>query len=128
MAFAGCDSLTSVFFRGNVPSQYDEDIGFFDTTATIYYLPGTTGWGDTFGDRPAKLWNPIFTAVRLGPGALSCTVTGTANIPVGVEACPDLLSDQWLRLQTTNLTGGVLEFRDSDATGHPSRYYRIAAP
>jgi hypothetical protein len=29
-----------------------------DTNATVYYLPGTTGWGTTFGGRPTALWTP----------------------------------------------------------------------
>jgi hypothetical protein len=29
-----------------------------DTNATVYYLPGTTGWGATFGGRPTALWTP----------------------------------------------------------------------
>ena len=29
------------------------------TNATVYYLPGTTGWGPTFAGRPAVLWNPL---------------------------------------------------------------------
>jgi len=24
---------------------------------TIYHLPGTTGWSDTFGGRPTAIWN-----------------------------------------------------------------------
>ena len=27
--------------------------------ATIYYLPGTSGWGPTFGGRPTMPWNLI---------------------------------------------------------------------
>lgn len=26
--------------------------------ATVYYLPGTMGWGSTFGGRPTALWDP----------------------------------------------------------------------
>jgi hypothetical protein len=29
-----------------------------DIEATAYYLPGTTGWGATFGGLPTVLWNP----------------------------------------------------------------------
>jgi hypothetical protein len=29
--------------------------------ATVYYLPGTTGWGATFGERPTALWIEVPT-------------------------------------------------------------------
>jgi hypothetical protein len=29
-----------------------------DNNATVCYLPGTTGWGSTFGGRPTALWDP----------------------------------------------------------------------
>ena len=56
-AFVGCDSLTSVYFQGNAPNA-DSYVFAGYTNATVYYLPGTTGWGTTFGGRPAVLWNP----------------------------------------------------------------------
>src|SRR6185369_14743813 len=48
-AFSACTSLTSLHFEGNAPSG-----GGVSTAqnATLYYLPGTTGWGSTFGGRP----------------------------------------------------------------------------
>ena len=50
-----CTSLTSVYFGGNAPA-----VGFQvfmgDNNATVYYLPGTTGWGSTLGGLPAVLW------------------------------------------------------------------------
>ena len=56
-AFAGCLSLTSVYFQGNAPSVgwievfnwlvgYTSGVADWETDpATVYYLPGTTGWG-----------------------------------------------------------------------------------
>jgi hypothetical protein len=51
-AFSDCPSLTSVYFQGNAPS-FDTDVFDYQLPATInkiwdpatiYYLPGTTGW------------------------------------------------------------------------------------
>jgi hypothetical protein len=50
-AFAACPHLTGVYFKGNAPSV-GSDVFSGDSSATIYYLPTTTGWGTTFGGRP----------------------------------------------------------------------------
>jgi hypothetical protein len=70
-AFSGCGSLTGAYFEGNAPSIgwwvdkatfYQEsittgkDVLWDARQATVYYLPGTTGWGQTFGTRPTKPW------------------------------------------------------------------------
>jgi ankyrin repeat protein len=54
-AFAFCDNLNRVNFQGNAPS-IGPDSFYRVKNATVYYLPGTTGWGETFGGRPTKLW------------------------------------------------------------------------
>jgi Flp pilus assembly protein protease CpaA len=55
-AFCNCTGLTEACFQGNAPSLGS---GVFegDSNATVYYLPGTTGWGATFGGIPALPWN-----------------------------------------------------------------------
>jgi hypothetical protein len=54
-AFEACPGLKALYFRGNAPSQTR---AVFDdrSRATIYYLPGTTGWGPQFGGRPTAVW------------------------------------------------------------------------
>jgi hypothetical protein len=54
-AFAHCTSLTKTFFKGNAPDT-GNNVFAGATNATVYYLPGTTGWGSTFGGRPTALW------------------------------------------------------------------------
>jgi hypothetical protein len=46
-AFYDCTSLTSACFQGNAPP--DDGTVFSSDPATVYYLPGTTNWGATFG-------------------------------------------------------------------------------
>jgi hypothetical protein len=53
----GCAGLTAVYFQGNAPSL-GSSVFSGANAATIYYLPTTTGWGSTFGGRPALPWNP----------------------------------------------------------------------
>src|ERR1019366_3352786 len=59
-AFNYCTSLAGVYFQGNAPNfAYDPFTG--DTNAIVYYLPGTTGWGTTFGGLPTALWTQVPT-------------------------------------------------------------------
>ena len=51
-AFYGCTSLTGVCCMGNAPNLTGTNVFSGDNNATVYYMPGTTGWGGTFGGRP----------------------------------------------------------------------------
>jgi len=56
-AFDNCASLTKIYFKGNAPSiSRWWHIAAGADVVTVYYLPGTTGWGATFGGRPTALW------------------------------------------------------------------------
>jgi len=126
-AFTNCTGLLRVYFAGNAPAPGPQIFEHADNV-TVYYLPGTTGWGATFAGRPTVLWNPEFTAVGLQPTPVSLTVTGTPGIPVALEATTNLLADGWLRIQTTNLTGGSLDFHDPDWSNYPARSYHVVGP
>jgi hypothetical protein len=56
-AFWACTNLTTVYFTGNAPRTWG-DLFFRDYNATVYYSPGTTGWGAMFEGRPTALWTP----------------------------------------------------------------------
>jgi hypothetical protein len=56
-AFYACRNLSGVYFKGNVPILGKGTFGAADK-ATVYYLPGTTGWGKDFGGRPTATWDP----------------------------------------------------------------------
>ncbi len=77
-AFYGCSVLASVLFTGDAPtlskcSKVINDSPFvfpvvFGGTAfraTIYYLPGTSGWGSTYDNLPAK---PLLTYAQENGG------------------------------------------------------------
>jgi hypothetical protein len=109
-AFWGCKSLTSAYFQGDAPSA--NSTVFNEDNLTVYYMPGTTGWGLTFGGCPTTIWEivPIITSQpqsqTLNPGntvtftiAASGTVDTNRTIP---------LSYQWL------FNGGTI----SGATTH----------
>jgi hypothetical protein len=56
-AFYYCRQLAGVYFMGDAPHLGD-GVFNWDEKATIYYLPGTTGWSHSFGGRPTAVWNP----------------------------------------------------------------------
>jgi hypothetical protein len=129
-AFESCENLTSVFFTGDAPpvpsSAFDYD------NATVYYLPGATGWSTNFAGLPAVLWNPV---IQTGDGSFGVqtnqfgfNVTGATNIPVLVEACDDLSCGVWSPLQAVALTNGSFYFSEPVQTNGAGRYYRLGSP
>jgi hypothetical protein len=130
-AFELCTSLSNVFFLGNAPAL-GSSVFSGAANATVYCLPGTAGWGPTFGGRPTMLWNPkIQTAAGtfgMGTNGFGFTITGTTNIPIAVEASTTLTSGSWITLQTYFLTNGSLYFSDPLWSNYPGRFYRLRAP
>jgi hypothetical protein len=78
-AFIGISltSLTSVYFQGNAPTA-DSTVFESDYNATVYYLPGTTGWAQFSAETglPVVQWNP---------GSLQVTITPAAAITAGAQ-------------------------------------------
>jgi hypothetical protein len=125
-----CSSLTNVYFQGDAPA-----IGsgvFFDDDATVYYLPGTTGWSSPFANRQALLWNPQIQTSGITfdvkNNQFGFNITGTAYIPIVVEACSNLANPVWSPVATNILTNGSFYFRELVRTNVPGRYYRICPP
>jgi hypothetical protein len=139
-AFANCSvlDLFAVYFQGNSPAAdctVFTNYGNFSAApnnVTVYYLPGTTGWGPTFACVPAKLWNPQAQTTDANFGVrmdrFGFNITGTADIPLAVEASTDLAARSWVLLQSCTLTNGSIYFSDPQWTNYPSRLYRIRSP
>jgi hypothetical protein len=92
-AFDACKNLTVICFQGNAPSL--QALAFTNTHPfTVYYTPGTTGWGSTFDGFPTKLWNPrvITTSASFGTwmGRFGFPIIGTSDLIIVVEACTNL--------------------------------------
>ncbi len=130
-AFYQCQNLKAVYFEGNRPTLLAH---VFDlSTPTIYYLPGTTGWGAaTYAGRPTVLWNPSASTANptfgVKDGQFGFTITGSNDIQVVVEACDNLAQPVWLPVSTNTLTSGSSPFTDPTSTNHPSRIYRFRSP
>ena len=129
-AFYYCTNLHQVYFEGNAPNVGS---GVFDYTSnTVYYLPGTTGWGPLFDGRPTAPWflpNPLILnqSVSFGvqPGGFGFTISWATNASVVVEAATNLANPVWIPVSTNTLTGGTNYFSDPQWTNFPSRFYRV---
>jgi hypothetical protein len=130
-AFVDCPKLTSVYFHGNAPTVGEYTFNL-DNIVRVYYLTGTTGWTSRFGLVPSLLWNPMIQTSDGSFGVRSnqfgFNITGTANIPIAVEACANLASPVWTPLQALKLTNGSFYFSDPQWTNFPVRFYRISSP
>ena len=80
--FGNCAKLKSVYFEGNAPSAYGTV--FHSDSGTVYYLPGTTGWGATFGGLPTVEWQHPPTLQLTSP--VSGQSLSTALLTVGGKA------------------------------------------
>ena len=132
--FYSCSSLRGVYFKGNAPSVGSSVFTGADS-ATIYYLPGTTGWGPTFCDRSTALWwlpHPVILTLAPSFGVLSnefgFTISWATNTSVVVETCTNLANPAWSPVQTNALTDGWSYFSDPEWTNHPARFYRLRSP
>jgi len=132
-AFGHCARLANFYFLGNAPSlSFTHPGPFYGDTATVYYLPGTTGW-DTFnansGLAPAVLWNPQATTFSITGGNFGFNITGPSNTVIVVEACTDLANPVWLPVSTNFLdASGASSFSDLQSGNYPARFYRFRSP
>jgi hypothetical protein len=155
-AFDGSTSLIRIYFTGNPPPAANYTI-FGNENTTVYYLPGTFGWGRFFPntDVPAVLWNPL---IQTGDGSFGVqnnqfgfNISNTApayspNVPyspcVVVEVCTNLANPVWTALQTVTLpnfsfyftngsfyaSNSSFYFSDPQWTNYPSRFYGLGLP
>jgi hypothetical protein len=132
-AFEYCWSMSRIYFKGNAPS-IGVDPFYFDG-ATVYYLPGTTGWNMTFAGLSTALWfqpTPVILNGGRGFGVqtnqFGFTISWATNASVVVEACTNLANPDWQPVQTNALTSGSVYFSDPQWTNYPARFYRLRSP
>jgi hypothetical protein len=100
-AFSSCPKLSSVYFLDNAPSLCDPSAFAGDTDATLYYLPGTTGWGTTYGGRPTAPAPP--PSIQTAP--LTESAEAGSTVDLGVDASSPLPLFYWWYRNATNLVG-----------------------
>ena len=129
--FYNCTSLKGVYFQGDAPA-----IGSFvfsgGSQATVYYLPGTTGWDKWVSPPPAVLWQP---QVQTNDGSFGVqtnqfgfNIAWASGMVVVVEACTDVANPIWSPVSTNTLNNGSSYFSDPQWSNYPSRLYRIRWP
>ena len=71
--FCRLPSLTALYFKGNAPSKVGGRAFESSPNVTVYYLPGTKGWGRTFGGRPTAVWDGNYglPVAKTLPGTLT---------------------------------------------------------
>jgi hypothetical protein len=132
--FFGCSRLTSVYYGGDAPAP-DSTTFSFDNNATVYYLPGTTGWSSPFDGVPTALWRlPYPVILNNSPSfgvqsnTFGFTISWATNRSLVVEACTNLANPVWTPLQSLTLTNGLFYFSNAQWTNYPARFYRISSP
>ncbi len=132
-AFSGCTGLTGLYFQGRPPAL-ESPTGTFagSQRVTVYYLPGSTGWGGTFGGRPTALWLPQVSTDAASFGvrnnAFGFDVSWAPGKIVMVEAATDLANPVWTPVGTNTLVDGTSHFSDPQWTTQPARFYRLRSP
>jgi hypothetical protein len=130
-AFTGCTNLRAVYFLGDAPAA---DSGTFNGSplVTIYYLPGTIGWGPTFGGRPTKLWKPRIqagdTSFGVRTNQFGFNIAWASGRTVLVDACTNLANPLWSPMSTNILSDGASYFTDPNWSNYSARFYRVRWP
>jgi hypothetical protein len=137
-AFGNCYGLHQAYFQGNAPlvdgaaGSADSTV-FLDDSGTVYYLPGTTGWGSTYGGWPTALWYQPAPVILGGPGfgvqpgGFGFTISWATNATLVVEAATNLANPVWVPMSTSPLTNGTNYFSDPQWTNYPERFYRATS-
>ncbi len=132
--FNGCASLTGIFFEGNAPS-FGHDAFGFNLIATVYYLPGTTGWTPTIEGLLTAPWvlpKPLILTTPPGFGVgingYGFVISWATNASVAVEVCTNLAFPDWSPVGTNTLVEGWSYFSDPEWTSYANRFYRLRSP
>jgi hypothetical protein len=130
-AFSCCTNLQGVYFRSKCP-DFGSDMFYWSDNVTVYYLPGTAGWGSTFCDRPTALWLPrVLTgddSFGTRTNQFGFNINWASGMNVAVDVCTNPANPVWTPLQTNTLTGDSFYFSDPQWTNHPARFYRLRWP
>lgn len=126
--FDECPNLTGIYFRGNAPTY---NINFTDgDPVTLYYLPGTTGWGSSLAGVPTAVWRPaMLVTSSIGPSnSFGFDINWAKGMTVAVDVSTNLIKPVWEPLATNTLTQDSMSFSDPQPANYPSHFYRLRSP
>jgi len=129
--------LKGVYFRGDAPTD-GGDVFLYTSATTVFYLPGTTGWGATYSGRDTVPWDPqILTdeaSFGVGPEGFGFRVqrggfVSWLNYITVVKASTNLSMGAWIPIHT-NYPNALpwYDFNDPDWTNWPARFYTVDMP
>jgi len=130
-AFCDCSNLTCLFFYGDAPSV--EDGAFAGVgNATAYYLPGRSGWTDSWAGLAAKPWDPIIqssgSSFGVRDGQFKFNVVGSSDLTLSVLASPSLINPAWKPVQTLVLSNGLACFSQPLPANATCCFYTLGFP
>jgi len=120
-AFSGCSSLTSVYFQGRPPSL-GASVFHEANRVRVYYLPGQTGWGSTFGGRPTALWIPVMPNLPSVTTDNPLRLRSSSPAPAAVRVQRSANLVDWEDWQTVSKVSGPSELQDTEAGSTPYRF------
>ncbi len=107
-AFSSADNLADILCRGSAPS----DSAWADRLpqdATIYYLPGASGWPPIYGGRSTRIFRPAVVQSSFTPDAgFQFSWTNTGLIPMSVRRATSL-DGPWTVVSTNNATSQFVD-------------------
>ncbi len=114
-AFEYCQDLASVYFKGNAPAADDSTFFYYPPNpfgswiipATIFYVPGTTGWSNTFAGCQTATWIPPspFNYIIHNGTVMITGYTGSNSMVV--------IPDQINSLPVTSIGSGAFDYSPS---------------
>jgi hypothetical protein len=129
-AFQYCIGLKGIYFEGSAPSV--DPTSFAYDNATVYYLPGTTGWGPSLAGLFTGVWTPQMQTSGGGFGVqtnqFGFKIKWASGQTIVVDASTNLSNPVWQPIRTNILNSGSVYFSDPHWTNYRSRFYRLRSP
>lgn len=139
-AFAQCPVLLLANFGGDAPLTESSPL-FAGSPTTVCYLPGTTGWGPSYGGAPTAecaFLNPVIVTKGSQFGfsdqGFGFAIAWSTNASVVIEAGSSIAAPAWVPISTNTIhftpgssdpSNGQTQFTDPKSTNFLSRFYRI---
>jgi hypothetical protein len=124
-AFANCPALTRIVFLGNPPG-YDTT-SFLNSSPTVYYVAGTTGWEATFSSLTTMQLNQpsIQSFVLNANGNTHLTWTSMQGFVYEIQST-DGLDNPFVTRSTRTATNTLEMWNESDVSMPSKRFYRVS--